>query len=571
MRLHKFSLVLALSIVSVLCDASLHTAFARGGFKGGGGGARAGGGGGMSRPASMPHMGGGGGGSRPSLPASRPTMPSARPNLPTARPNLPQTRPSLPNQPAARPNLPQTRPNLPNPAVRPGGGVNISGGLKPSVKPGNRPNTLPGSLPGQPNVNRPNIDRPNINRPNLDRPGSSVGNRPGLPNLGNGGGRPSKLPGNAGNANRPSPGDLGDFLGIPGGLKPGNTTRPNLPNRPSTLPARPNGPNLSNRPQLPNGLTPGMQGRPNLNNRPINMGNISVGNTVINNRPSWANIDNNRVNAINNRWSNQIGGLHNWSSNYPNRIGYWNNWGNNVRFRWNGHYNHNRWFAGDWWYSHPSGLCRWHYYHRFNYYPWVYWWQQPTWVTTNEWFSWNAPSSVWSEPIYYDYGSNGNVVYQNDSVYIGGQQVATADEFAESAAELATVTPPASDDQAEQAEWLPLGTFAVSTNEKDVEPTRVLQLAVDKTGILSGTMYNRQTDKADAIQGQVDKETQRVAFRIGEGEKVVAETGLYNLTQEDAPLLVHFGTDRTEQYNLVRLDAPSDGDPSSQDNSTSGK
>ena len=44
------------------------------------------------------------------------------------------------------------------------------------------------------------------------------------------------------------------------------------------------------------------------------------------------------------------------------------------------------------------------------------------------------------------------------------------------------------------------------------------------------------------------------------------ETGLYNLTLEQAPVLVHFGSERTEDWLLVRLENPdedeSDGQPS---------
>ena len=105
---------------------------------------------------------------------------------------------------------------------------------------------------------------------------------------------------------------------------------------------------------------------------------------------------------------------------------------------------------------------------------------------------------------------------------------------------------------------MPLGTFAVATSEKDVDPSRVIQLAVDKEGIISGTLYNLQTDEAHTIQGQVDKETQRVAFRIGESEDVVVETGLYNLTQEETPVLVHHGPEEVETYLLVRLEQPED-------------
>jgi hypothetical protein len=310
-------------------------------------------------------------------------------------------------------------------------------------------------------------------------------------------------------------------------------------------------------------LPTGIPGRPGSNNRPINIGNINVGNSVINNRPTWVNIDNNRINSINNRWQTQMGGLHGWAATNPARIGFWNSWGNNVRGRWPGHANHNRWFAGNWWYAHPSGVCRWHYYHRFNNYPWNYWWRRPTWLVASRWFTWSAPPAVWSQPIYYDYGTGGNVTYQNNNVYVSGEQVASAGEFAESAAALATVEPPASEEQAQAAEWLPLGTFALSTHESDVEPTRIVQLAVDQTGIVSGTFYNLETDQADAIQGRVDKDTQRVAFRMGESDTVVAETGIYNLTQDEAPLLVHFGSERVENYVLVRLEstdeAASDG------------
>jgi hypothetical protein len=107
-----------------------------------------------------------------------------------------------------------------------------------------------------------------------------------------------------------------------------------------------------------------------------------------------------------------------------------------------------------------------------------------------------------------------------------------------------------------------LGTFMVTANENDLQPTRTIQLAVNRDGIVSGTLYNDATDIAQTVLGQVDKETQRVALRIGESDEVVVETGLYNLTQNEAPALVHFGPDKTETWLLVRLDAP-EGDEGS--------
>lgn len=286
----------------------------------------------------------------------------------------------------------------------------------------------------------------------------------------------------------------------------------------------------------------------------VDVGQIRVGsNRVINNRPSWVNIDRSRSVTINNRWQSQVGRIQNWHVAHPNRVARWNRWGVGVRNRWGAV--RRPWFGGAWWAGHRHPWSGWHYGYRFRRYGWGYWWRRPTFAVATAWFAWRTPA-VWAEPIYYDYGTGGNVVYQDNSVYINGQEIATTAEFAQTAAELATVPPPATEEEAEAAEWLPLGTFGVSVNEKDVEPTRYLQLAVNKEGIVSGTLYNSATDQAQSVQGRVDRETQRVALRIGESESFVAETGLYNLTQEEAPLLVHFGAGKTETWLLARLENP---------------
>src|SRR4029077_20424203 len=80
----------------------------------------------------------------------------------------------------------------------------------------------------------------------------------------------------------------------------------------------------------------------------------------------------------------------------------------------------------------------------------------------------------------------------------------------------------------------------------------------DKDGIVSGTMFNKTTNQTFPVQGRVDKETQRVAFTVGDAKEVVFETGIYNLTQQQTPLLVH-GDGREEIYLLLRLEQPKDG------------
>jgi hypothetical protein len=163
------------------------------------------------------------------------------------------------------------------------------------------------------------------------------------------------------------------------------------------------------------------------------------------------------------------------------------------------------------------------------------------------------PGWGWNSPWYYSYGSGGNIVYSNGWVYMNEQPIATYAEYADSAAELAAVPVPANPDV--PVEWMPLGTFALSTGPDDTSPSRVLQLAVDPDGIVSGTMFDEEARETVAVQGRVDKDTQRVAFTMSDDPDVVYETGIFNLTQDETPVLVHRG-DRTDTSMLVRLDPP---------------
>jgi hypothetical protein len=65
-------------------------------------------------------------------------------------------------------------------------------------------------------------------------------------------------------------------------------------------------------------------------------------------------------------------------------------------------------------------------------------------------------------------------------------------------------------------------------------------------------------DNTLPVYGSVDPKSQRAAWSIGEKKNIVSEAGLQNLTQDQAPVLVHYGTDRTQQRALVRLEQPPD-------------
>ncbi|MDP6722645.1 MAG: hypothetical protein QGF59_28545 [Pirellulaceae bacterium] len=176
-----------------------------------------------------------------------------------------------------------------------------------------------------------------------------------------------------------------------------------------------------------------------------------------------------------------------------------------------------------------------------------HWW---AWASVGAVTNWFARGSSGGEPIYYDYGEN--VTYENETVYIDDQPVASADAYAQQAAEIANTPPPPNKDP-EKVEWMPLGVFAVSASEDEKSPTRVIQLAVSKEGVIGGTFFNKQSGTALPVQGSVDRKTQRAAWTIGDNKNTVVETGVYNLTKDEADVLVHFGKEKTQSFLIVRL------------------
>ena len=135
---------------------------------------------------------------------------------------------------------------------------------------------------------------------------------------------------------------------------------------------------------------------------------------------------------------------------------------------------------------------------------------------------------------YYAYGDGGNVYYEDNTVYVNGQPSGTAEQYAQQAQAFVAAAPPP--EKAADAEWLPLGTFAVT--REDVEDSQgMIELAINKQGVLAGTYYNEASGVSRSLKGTLDQKSQRVAigFADGQKEEVVLETGIYNLTQEEAP------------------------------------
>jgi hypothetical protein len=106
-----------------------------------------------------------------------------------------------------------------------------------------------------------------------------------------------------------------------------------------------------------------------------------------------------------------------------------------------------------------------------------------------------------------------------------------------------------------QAEYLPLGVWAMVQEEKG-DAHMFFQISIDKNGVVTGAYKNLLSGEVSPISGQVDKKTQRVAWKIGSNSSTVIEAGLQNLTRDIASCLVHFDTDTTQTWLLVRLKDP---------------
>lgn len=170
-------------------------------------------------------------------------------------------------------------------------------------------------------------------------------------------------------------------------------------------------------------------------------------------------------------------------------------------------------------------------------------WAGLAWGGMLGWFGW----PVALEPIYFDYGNT--IVYQGDTVYINNQPGPSAAQYYQQAQTLAESNA-AADKKTD--EYNSLGVFALVQGEQG-DASEVFQLAVNKAGIIHGNYQNVLTSTVLPVRGAVAEKTQRAAWTVGDNKDVVYDTGIYNLTKDEAPVLIHFGKERTQQWMLVRL------------------
>jgi hypothetical protein len=172
-------------------------------------------------------------------------------------------------------------------------------------------------------------------------------------------------------------------------------------------------------------------------------------------------------------------------------------------------------------------------------------WSWCTWSVLGPWLGYADTA-----PIFYNYGDN--LIYDGGQVYYQGKLLgSTADDYAQMSKQAGSGPEPA----AGATDWLPLGVFGLARIGQP-ESSLVFQLAVDKAGTLRGNCSQPDETFVGTVAGAVEKERQRVAWTVGDDKQTVYETGLYNLTKDEAPALVHRGADKTEQWLLVRIKQP---------------
>jgi hypothetical protein len=179
----------------------------------------------------------------------------------------------------------------------------------------------------------------------------------------------------------------------------------------------------------------------------------------------------------------------------------------------------NKPFTAAWYADHPNA---WQYTH-----PHADAWAVATLAGATAWLGWAATPA-------YSYGT----YYSDTSTEVISQE---ATELADNGTQ----------EVATDGEWLNIGTYALGPKGQ-ATATMMLSLTVNKDGVLRGTYLDLLSNSAQTIQGAIDKESQRVAWRIGAGGRVTFQTTLSDLTAATTPVSLQFDNGKTALWTMAR-------------------
>ncbi len=232
------------------------------------------------------------------------------------------------------------------------------------------------------------------------------------------------------------------------------------------------------------------------------------------------------------------------------------------------------WFNNEFWTSHGYQPSYW----SNSYNPWNY----GNWGGVNSWIS-----GAWGNPYYFDDGISTDIDPETQSIYEQNLPSNTTNTPSYTYDSSSGITPatqsiyeqnlPANPANApvdnsvrnvvpqrkttsvqatsnDSSNWMSLGVFALTNAEnQNAQPNMFFQLALNKSGAISGTYYNQASDKTYPIEGMVDKSTQRAAWKITQGtNSPTFTTGLYNLTLSQSSVEVYFGN-QTQNWLMMHV------------------
>jgi hypothetical protein len=216
---------------------------------------------------------------------------------------------------------------------------------------------------------------------------------------------------------------------------------------------------------------------------------------------------------------------------------------------------HNMPFQASWWDGHHGHDHGWNFWGNYashhHHHPW-YWW------------SWaSAPALAtycnfgWGTPYYWDYGPGEYIYCNGGNVYVNGRLYEPVPVYYAQTVRLIDQAPLLDEDAAADADWMPLGVFAV-TPDGENQPSVIMQLAITKNGILGGTATDQQAGTSFNIQGTVDQKTQRAVWSYVDAgnHRIVMESSVNNLTQDESTGLIHYSANDQRVVEFVRMPEP---------------
>jgi hypothetical protein len=107
-------------------------------------------------------------------------------------------------------------------------------------------------------------------------------------------------------------------------------------------------------------------------------------------------------------------------------------------------------------------------------------------------------------------------------------------------------------DRSHYGEWYPLGVYSLMAGPGD-NGTRIVQLAVDQHGHISGNYYDMITGSNYSVSGDIRQQSQRASFALNKNQFVRFRAPVYQLLQPYGSITVSLpGGD--QQWQFVRLE-----------------